>query len=85
MNELMEQHSRWLERHNRLMGRIERRAAATRRAAVVIVDPDKVTETEAEATLPGPTAPADDVIDAIMARDDAVWRKGVVDAMPTGS
>jgi hypothetical protein len=78
MSELMSQHEGWLARHNRLMGRLERRQAATRRVAVVVVEPDELTEKEAEATLPGPTAPSDSDIEAIMSRDDKVWRNGVV-------
>lgn len=78
MSVLMEQHSTWLEKHNRLMGRIERRKAATRRAAVVIVEPEELTEKVAEATLPGPTVPRDEEIEAIMARDQKQWRAGVV-------
>jgi hypothetical protein len=78
MSELMQQHEGWLERHNRLMGRIESRMAASRRAAVIIVEPDVLSETKADELLPGAMAPTDDEIEAIMARDDTTWRGGVV-------
>ncbi len=78
MSELMQQHEGWLERHNRLMGRIQSRMAASRRAAVIVVEPDELSEADADVILPGAMVPTDDEIEAIMARDDKQWRTGVV-------